>query len=165
MRVLALLAPFVLLGVGVLFVAFSGGPRGARRTYLTRGGRGAGVFFALMFAGFGIVLPGVVIAANETALGGTGPLASEEASGELAEGKMLFGRNCASCHSLAAYNARGATGPNLDQIGLVDRERILNAIRIGGTGDGRMPPALLAGEEARAVADYLATVAGRTGRP
>ena len=39
MEVVAFLAPFVLLGVGVIFVAFSGGPGQAREAYLTKGGR------------------------------------------------------------------------------------------------------------------------------
>ena len=40
-------------------------------------------------------------------------------------------------------------------------ERVLNAIRRGGTGDGRMPAALLEGEDAEAVAAYVAKVAGQ----
>ena len=58
-------------------------------------------------------------------------------------GKQLFRQQCASCHSLAAVNARGVTGPNLDEIGEVTPERIHNAIRNGGTGQGRMPAGLL----------------------
>jgi hypothetical protein len=59
-------------------------------------------------------------------------------------------------------NARGVTGPNLDQIGEVTKQRVLNAIRIGGTGDKRMPAGLLSGGNAKAVAAYLAKVAGQT---
>ena len=57
-------------------------------------------------------------------------------------------------------NARGVTGPDLDEIGEVTRERILNAIENGGTGQGRMPANLYQGEDARKVADYVAAVAG-----
>jgi len=51
-------------------------------------------------------------------------------------------------------------GPDLDTLGGLDKERVLNAIKIGGTGSGRMPPGLLEGEDAQAVATYVAAVAG-----
>ena len=53
------------------------------------------------------------------------------------------------------------TGPNLDELGGLDKERVLNAIKIGGTGTGRMPADLLSGEDAEAVAAYVSEVAGR----
>ena len=53
------------------------------------------------------------------------------------------------------------TGPNLDELGGLDKQRVLHAIKIGGTGDGRMPPELLTGADADAVATYVANVAGR----
>ena len=58
-------------------------------------------------------------------------------------------------------NARGVTGPDLDDIGEVSQERVLNAIRNGGTGQDRMPAGLLEGEEARDVAEYVSEVAGQ----
>ena len=54
------------------------------------------------------------------------------------------------------------TGPNLDEIGQVTKQRVLNAIRIGGTGDKRMPSGLLSGKNADAVATYVSKVAGQT---
>ena len=39
MQVLLVLVPFVVAGLIVIFVAFSGGPSAAREAYLTRGGR------------------------------------------------------------------------------------------------------------------------------
>ena len=74
---------------------------------------------------------------------------------------MLFAESCAACHNLDAVNARGVTGPDLDQIGTVTPARVLSAIKIGGTGQGRMPANLLQGSNAQAVAKYLATVAGK----
>ena len=38
---------------------------------------------------------------------------------------------------------------------------MLNAIKRGGTGDGRMPAGLLAGQDADDVATYVAKVAGQ----
>jgi mono/diheme cytochrome c family protein len=76
-------------------------------------------------------------------------------------GKGLFRHTCASCHSLAAVNARGVTGPNLDKIGAVTKERVLSAIRVGGTGQNRMPSGLLQGSDAEDVALYVSKVAGQ----
>jgi cytochrome c553 len=161
MDVLAILLPFVLLGAAVLFIAFSGGPGRAREVYLTRGGRGFRILMPLLYLVLGVGVPALVIANRGQAEGGTGRLEDEPISGRLEEGKNLFRETCASCHSLSAVNARGITGPNLDDIGQVTRQRVLNAIRIGGTGDGRMPPGLLQGPDAQAVAGYVSRVAGK----
>src|SRR5438034_1896501 len=130
---------FLTLGIGVAFVAFSGGPRAAREAYLTRGRGFFRVIMPILYIGLGIAVPAVVIASSGQHEGGTPGLAGKTASGQVARGKTLFRQTCASCHSLAAVNARGVTGPNLDRIGQVTRQRVLNAIRIGGTGQGRMP--------------------------
>ena len=53
------------------------------------------------------------------------------------------------------------TGPNLDELGGLDKQRVLRAIKVGGTGSGRMPPELLTGADADAAATYVAAVAGR----
>jgi mono/diheme cytochrome c family protein len=53
------------------------------------------------------------------------------------------------------------TGPNLDSLAPLDKQRVLNAIRRGGTGQGRMPSGLLQGSDADAVATYVSTVAGK----
>jgi mono/diheme cytochrome c family protein len=160
MEVVAFILPFVLLGSLVLFVAFSGGPGAAREAYLTRGSRVFQLSILAIFVVFGLLVPGLVLANKDEAAGGVGALRSESLSTSEEHGKNLFQQQCASCHSLAAVNARGVTGPNLDRIGDVQPERIVNAIRIGGTGQGQMPANLLEGEEARDVAEYVAKVAG-----
>jgi hypothetical protein len=58
-------------------------------------------------------------------------------------------------------NARGVTGPDLDKIGTVTPARVRSAIRIGGTGQNRMPARLMQGRNAQAVATYVASVAGK----
>lgn len=161
MEVIAFLAPFVLLAIGVVFVAFSGGPGRAREAYLTRGNRFFRFSMVLLYVGLGIAVPALIIADRDQATGGTPQLRAETPSGELEDGKELFRQTCASCHSLAAVNARGVTGPNLDEIGEVTPERILTAIEIGGTGQKRMPAELLEGESAEKVARYVAEVAGK----
>jgi len=160
MGVLLFLLPFVLLGIAVLFIAFSGSPGAARDTYLTRGNRTFRILIPLLYIALGIAVPALIIASRDEAKGGTDALKTEELGSSAEEGKQLFSNACASCHDLDAVNARGVTGPDLDEIGEVTRDRILNAIENGGTGQGRMPANLYQGEDARKVADYVASVAG-----
>lgn len=155
------LAPFVVLGAAVFFVAFFGGPGRARQAYLGRGGRGFRIAMVALYVALGIAVPAIVIAGREETVGSEGALASAELDPDLEEGKELFVETCSSCHSLDAANARGVTGPDLDSLAPLDVERVLNAIEIGGTGDERMPPQLLEGENADNVAAYVARVAGQ----
>jgi mono/diheme cytochrome c family protein len=161
MEVLLVIGPFLVLGLIVTFIAFAGSPGAAREAYLTRGGRGFTFVIVLLYVGLGIAVPAAVIAARGESEGGVGPLRTEKASASDEHGKELFITTCKSCHTLAAVQARGVTGPDLDDLGGLDRERVLNAIENGGTGQGRMPAQLLEGEDAEAVARYVARVAGQ----
>ena len=161
MELLVFLIPFVLLGAGVVFVAFSGGPGKAREAYLTRGGTAFKLFVPVAFVVLGVGVPALVLANRGEAEGGTGALRAEKLTTSEANGKLLFRQRCASCHSLAAVNARGVTGPNLDRIGEVNAARIRTAIRVGGTGKGYMPKDLLTGPDAADVGKYLSKVAGQ----
>jgi len=161
MAIVAFLAPFILLGIGIIFVAFSGGPGRAREAYLTRGGGFFRFSMILIYAGLGLAVPALVIAASNQSEGGTPPLQHDEASSQIEEGKLLFRQTCATCHTLAAANAHGVTGPNLDEVGEMTEERVRQAIKIGGTGQKRMPAGLLEGDDADAVAAYVTAVAGQ----
>src|SRR5918992_1810519 len=158
MEVVAFLAPFVLLGIGIIFVAFSGGPGRAREAYLTKGGGFFRFAILLLYVALGLAVPALVIADREPSEGATPPLRNETASSELEEGKELFRQTCATCHTLAAANARGVTGPDLDEIGEITEERILTEIKMGGTGQKRMPAGLLEEQDAEAVAKYVTAV-------
>jgi cytochrome c551 len=159
--VLAILLPFLLLGITVIFIAFSGGPAAAREAYLSRGGRLFNVVIPLIYVGLGVGVPAAVIASHGEAEGGVGRLREASLTSQEEHGKDVFRQTCASCHNLDAVNARGVTGPDLDEIGQVTRQRVLNAIKNGGTGQGRMPQNLLQGEDARDVALYVSKVAGK----
>ena len=161
MEWLLVIIPFAVLGIGVVFVAFSGGPGAAREAYLTRGKRTFPLLILVLYVGLGIVVPAAVIASRQASEGAVGKLRTEQPSARVEEGKQLFQQTCKSCHTLAAANAHGVTGPNLDQLGGVDRQRVLNAIKRGGTGQGRMPSGLLQGQDAQDVATYVAQVAGQ----
>jgi mono/diheme cytochrome c family protein len=161
MEVLFVIGPFVVIGIAVIFIAFTGGPSGARAAYMTRGGRVFSLVVVLLYLALGVAVPAAVIASRGEAEGGVGALRSEEASASDEEGKELFLSTCKTCHNLDAVQARGVTGPDLDELGGLDAERVLNAIENGGTGQNRMPANLLQGEEAEAVARYVARVAGQ----
>jgi cytochrome c5 len=108
-----------------------------------------------------VIIPLLVVALNRAPQSDpnvTPP--SAEAQGETkplpgGPGKDLFVQNCGSCHTLAAAGTTGATGPNLDSI-VVDEQKVLKAIEIGGVGSGAMPAGLVEGEEAQQVAEYVA---------
>lgn len=78
-------------------------------------------------------------------------------------GKRIFVADCASCHTLRDAKARGTVGPNLDRrFRHTSRRRIRSiTLRAVRNGDEAMPAGIVAGADARAVADYVARVAGR----
>jgi cytochrome c553 len=160
MNVVFFLLPFLVLGSAVVFIASSGGPAQAREAYLTRGNRTFKVVVTVIYVALGLAVPALVLVNRGQAEGRTGNLKNVHAKGDIEKGKQLFREVCASCHTLAAVNARGVQGPNLDQVGKITPKRIINAIRIGGTGQNRMPSGLLEGKDARDVAAYVTTVAG-----
>jgi mono/diheme cytochrome c family protein len=72
-----------------------------------------------------------------------------------ASGEELFKQRCSSCHTLAAAEADGAVGPNLDEVA-PDAARVQQAIE---DAPGVMPENLAEGEEAQRIADYVAGAA------
>ena len=94
-------------------------------------------------------------------------------------GKELFtGKGqCGSCHTLADAGSKGVIGPNLDDafrqaredglgegtIRAVVRDQISYPIESPNTGSPGMPADLVEGEDADAVAAYVASVAGLEG--
>jgi mono/diheme cytochrome c family protein len=96
--------------------------------------------------------------------------------GDDLRGKELFvgDGQCASCHTLADAGSKGVIGPNLDDafrqaradglgegtIRAVVRDQIDYPIVTPNTGSPGMPADLLEGEDADAVASYVAAVAG-----
>ena len=163
MEVIGFLAPWVLIGIGVIFVAFSGGPGAAREAYLTRGNRGFRALIPLLYIALGIASPALVLAKQADRTGATAKVINKklkDSPADIARGKQLFTESCASCHTLKAVNARGIAGPNLDKLGKMTKGRVVNAIKIGGTGQNRMPSGLLQGKNAEAVGAFVAETAG-----
>jgi mono/diheme cytochrome c family protein len=82
------------------------------------------------------------------------------------EGAELFADRCSGCHTLQAAGAQGSgerelrvQGPNLDQR-QVTYEDALFAIRNGGFSGAIMPQNIVVGDEAEAVAEFVAEYSG-----
>ena len=85
---------------------------------------------------------------------------------------MLFNQRCSGCHTLSyaathgsAQNVRTAqenNGPNFDVRCERPVARVLYAIQNGGFSGAIMPQNIVVGEQALAVAQFVATYAGRS---
>jgi mono/diheme cytochrome c family protein len=156
---------FLVIGLTVVLVAMRSGraPGGARQE--SRGTRRAwGLGIGAVIALVGLGLPVVVLIANSDSQAKKGPAGVDLTTAQ-ANGRELFARNCATCHTLAGSNAVGRVGPNLDTLnggaGL-KAAFVLDAIQKGRSrGRGQMPAGLLQGNDAKDVADYVSRVAGR----
>ena len=95
-------------------------------------------------------------AAEETPAGEETPAAGGEADTAQVAAEERFVNTCGACHVLSAAGTNGRVGPNLDELA-PDVDTVLTAIRVG---PGAMPENILDGEEARAVAEYVAANAG-----
>jgi mono/diheme cytochrome c family protein len=163
MAVLAIVLLFVLLGLGVLFVGLSGGPKGARQrvqTQTRRGRRGATLLFLLTIVLLGIAVPAAVIATDKGR--NSIPEANVKELTDLQEhGRELFAQRCKNCHTLAAAKATARVGPNLDQL-QPPKALVLDAIEKGrANGNGNMAARLVEGEDAEAVAQFVAVAVGQ----
>src|SRR5215207_4347928 len=157
MAVLAFLLLFVLLAFGAFFLAMSGGPKGARQRIQTqsrRGRRGALVLFVLTILVLGIIVPAAVIATDKNR--SSIPEANVKELTDLQErGRELFGQRCRNCHTLRAANATANIGPSLDAPPR-NKAVVLDAIEKGrANGNGNMPVAVVEGEDAEAVAEFV----------
>lgn len=164
---------WVVIGLALFFVAIRGGLGGARATLQTQSRRGRkwmDGLFVIMFVGFGIALPAIFLFGNHSnasgQVGGIRLTAAEKT------GRQLFSQKCAFCHTLAAANAVGKVGPNLDML-QPPYTLILNTIAHGCVqnpppnspqsclGYGTMPAAIVGQQQAQQVASFVARVAGK----
>jgi len=162
MAVLAFVLVFVLLALGAFFLAMSGGPSGARskmQTQSRRGRKGALAMFVLALLVLGIAVPAYVIAEDKDRK--SIPEANVTELTPLQErGRELFGQRCRNCHALKAANATANIGPNLDEAPR-NEALVLNAIVLGrANGNGNMPAQVFGGEDAIAVAQFVAVATG-----
>jgi mono/diheme cytochrome c family protein len=164
MATLVVVLVFVALGLAVLFVALSGGPAGARRRMGRQSRRSRRVWvvgFIVTLVVLGVGVPAAVIATvqarDDIPEANVADLTAAEQ-----RGRQLFGERCRNCHSLDAANAVADVGPDLDQL-RPPRELVLNAIEQGrARGNGQMPADLAEGEDAEAIAAFVAKAVGQT---
>jgi plastocyanin len=103
---------------------------------------------------------------------------------DLVHGKQTFAEKCGACHTLARAGTTGTTGPNLDEAfarsradglgqstfkGVVLRQILNPSINaqvdpVTGKELPLMKPKIVTGNDARDVAAYVATAAGRPGK-
>ena len=164
---------WVLVAFALFFVAVRGGLGGARAAFQSQG-RGARRFinlsFVFLYVAFGAVLPILFLTGNHAnankQIGGIGLTGQEKA------GRELFAQHCGMCHTLAAANVYGPVGPNLDMLA-PNQALVLHTITYGCLpnvpsndnqyclGYGVMPANIIQGEQAQAVAAFVAKVAGK----
>ncbi|HEV3389762.1 MAG TPA: hypothetical protein VG057_12170 [Solirubrobacteraceae bacterium] len=169
LAVLLFAAFWVVLGVGVFLLGARRGPSASGREPGWRGRRTLGWVMAVTYIAFGIVLPTVFLIGNRNnangQVGGIKLTAAEK------RGRVIFGERCALCHTLAAANAVGKVGPNLDTIQPTE-QLVLHTIMYGclqnppsGSqeaclGEGTMPADVVQGVDATDVAKFVSKVAG-----
>lgn len=162
MSTLAFVIAFVVLGLGTLLFAMSGG-RGGLGEVLHDQSRGGRRFATLGFAAalvlLGAVVPALVIAGardkDDIPHAQVSNLTSEEQHGQ-----ELFGRRCGLCHALDSANAVARVGPDLDTL-MPNAQVVLDAIEKGrANGNGQMPAQIYTGEDAEAVAKFVAKSVG-----
>lgn len=105
----------------------------------------------------------VLVAAGALVAGGCGgasttkPRSGPALTPEQMRGRTLFVASCAACHTLADAGAKGIVGKSLDTT-QPSESSVLKALAVPPEN---MPAGLLSGADARAVAAYVAAVAGR----
>lgn len=172
--VFAFIAFWVVVGLSVFYVAVSGssrrGPERRRRASPATRRLGA-VLFVVIYVGFGVVIPLAFLVGNHAnaneQVGGATLTAAEK------KGRVLFGDHCAVCHTLAAANANGKVGPNLDVL-KPPASLVLRTINNGCLqkpastsdpqnclGQGNMPAQIVQGKDAADVAQFVGKVAGK----
>ena len=168
------IAFWVVLAFSVFFIASRGGLGGARQTLHSQshsGRRAMGLTLVILYVAFGIAIPLIFLTGNHAnasdQIGGIRLTAADK------RGRELFGEKCGLCHTLAAANAVGKVGPNLDMLQPA-ASLVLNTINNGCLpnpgpgqsaqsclGNGVMPSGILQGRDAQDVANFVGKVAGR----
>jgi mono/diheme cytochrome c family protein len=162
MAVLVFVLFWVVVALALVFLAFRGGPQAARarRQAMSRRGNGVVILgFVIALLVLGVVIPLSVFRGEKDRdsfpEAGVTQLTSVEKHGQ-----EVFGMSCRQCHTLKASGAAGVIGPNLDQL-KPPKALVLDAVHNGrARGNGNMAADLVVGEDAQAVAQYVAVATG-----
>jgi mono/diheme cytochrome c family protein len=128
------------------------------------------VVFTIVMLGLGIALPLVILHGNHA--NASDQVGGVKLTANAKSGRSLFGQHCAVCHTLAAANAIGKVGPNLDVL-KPPATLVLHTIENGCLpnanvsdeneaclGEGVMPAGVVTGRDARDVASFVGQAAG-----
>jgi mono/diheme cytochrome c family protein len=108
---------------------------------------------------------GVALVACALAAAGCG----EDGQKVDSRGATLFAERCAGCHTLEAAGTEGSNpeervaGPNFDNR-RETKDQVLYAIRNGGFSGAIMPQNIVVGDDAEAVAEFVAQYAGKSAK-
>ncbi len=119
----------------------------------------------LLISAASVVLAGFAVAC------GTQRLNVPTTNADVHTGAVLFSQRCAGCHTLSYAGTRGSAtnvrsreitdGPNFNVRCERPIDRVLYAIANGGFSGAIMPQNIVTGQQARDVAQFVATYAGR----
>jgi mono/diheme cytochrome c family protein len=111
-----------------------------------------------------LCLASIAAAAALSACGSEGISVAEDDPAHA--GAVLFSERCSGCHTLTAAGAEGSAnrklrnqGPNLDERA-ESVDDVLYAIRNGGFSGAIMPQNIVVGDDAEAVAEFVAEYSG-----
>jgi len=161
---------WVVLGIGLFSIAVRGGVGSARSPRLRPRSMASAGVFVLIYGVFGIGLPLLFLIGNHART--SGQVGGNKLAAAEKQGRLLFGEHCGLCHTLAAANAIGKVGPDLDMLQPSDT-LVLHAITYGCLqnaagissqtclGYGTMPADIVQGKDAQKIAAFVATVAGK----
>ncbi len=163
MAVFSFIAFWIIVAVVLFFIAVRGGPMGATAPVQSQSRRGrkvAAVAFAAIYVGCGVAVPLLLLTGNHA--NANNQVAGVKLDEGQKHGRQLFGEACGVCHSLAAANATGKVGPNLDEL-RPPKSLVLDALLNGRQrGKGTMPAGLFQRQtDATDVASFVAAVAGK----
>jgi mono/diheme cytochrome c family protein len=131
------------------------------------------IVFGLVVVVLAVLIPWLAFRSDGDAARG-----AQEVPADLESGQSLFQTNCGTCHALYAAGTDGNYGPDLDELLApsgppeggsaastikATEGRVLNAVEAGvdsATTPGRMPGGILNEEQAKEVAEFVATTAG-----
>jgi len=119
------------------------------------------LLFLLALVILGVAIPAAVVATdkNRDAI----PEANVKQLTDFQErGRELFSQRCKNCHTLAAAKATARVGPKLDDL-RPPKALVLDAIKKGrARGNGNMAADLVQGQDAEAVAQFVAVAVGNS---
>lgn len=131
------------------------------------------IVFGLVVVVLAVLIPWLAFRSDGDAARG-----AQEVPANLESGQSLFQTNCGTCHTLYAAGTDGNYGPDLDELLApsgppsgpnaastlkATEGRVLNAVENGvdsSTTPGRMPGGILNQQQAKEVAEFVASTAG-----